>query len=39
MKLANGSSAVVAGGTILEACDLVFAFGETPATASLRAGQ
>jgi putative ABC transport system ATP-binding protein len=28
---ANGSSAVVAGGTILEARDLVLSFGETPA--------
>jgi putative ABC transport system ATP-binding protein len=31
MNPANGSSAVVAGGTILEARDLVLSFGETPA--------
>ncbi len=31
MKSANGSSVVVAGGTILEARDLVLSFGETPA--------
>ena len=31
MNLANGSSAVVAGGEILEARDLVLSFGETPA--------
>jgi putative ABC transport system ATP-binding protein len=31
MKPANGSSAIVAGGTILEARDLVRSFGETPA--------
>ncbi len=31
MKPANGSSAVVAGGTILEARYLVLSFGETPA--------
>jgi putative ABC transport system ATP-binding protein len=31
MSPANGSSAVVAGGTILEARDLVISFGETPA--------
>jgi putative ABC transport system ATP-binding protein len=31
MSPANGSSAIVAGGTILEARDLVLSFGETPA--------
>jgi putative ABC transport system ATP-binding protein len=31
MNPANGSSAVVVGGTILEARDLVLSFGETPA--------
>jgi putative ABC transport system ATP-binding protein len=31
MNPVNGSSAVVAGGTILEARDLVLSFGETPA--------